>query len=201
MLTLFGGFATLVSHSTTKKILKLSAIIVLILGVIMINRGLTVLGSPYSYDAIKQNIAGVSSISSSSVVLNNGVQEIYMTVDRDGWSPDTFVLKKGVPAVWKINVEQLTGCNNEIIVRDYGLDIVLKEGLNEVEFTPDETGTIRWSCWMGMIPGSFIVTDDGFASESEVDAAQPIASGSCGGGSTCGGTGSCGGGCGGGCGG
>ncbi|MBT7705951.1 sulfite exporter TauE/SafE family protein [archaeon] len=200
MLTLFGGITTLISHNTTKKILKFSAIIVLILGIIMINRGLTVLGSPYSYDAIKQNIVGVSSISSDSVVLKDGVQEVYMTVDRYGWSPDKFVLKKGVPVVWKIDVKELTGCNNEIIVRDYDLDVKLKKGMNIVEFTPDKVETVFWSCWMGMIPGSFIITDDGFATESELSSAQPIATGSCGGGSTCGGTGSCGGGCGGGCG-
>jgi uncharacterized protein len=201
MLTLFGGFTTLISHSTTKKILKLSAVIVLILGIIMINRGLTVLGSPYSYDAIKGDLFGESFASGNNVVMVGGVQEISMTVDRYGWSPNSFVLKAGVPAVWKINVEQLTGCNNEIIVRDYGLDIKLKEGLNVVEFTPDKIGTVRWSCWMGMIPGSFVVTGDGFASEAELDSAQPIVSGSCGGGDTCGGAGSCGGGCGGGCGG
>jgi len=88
------------------------------------------------------------------------VQVINMTVDASGWNPDIFVLKKGVPVQWNINVKELTNCNKEIIVRDYGLDINLKSGENIVKFTPNNTGAIRWACWMNMIPGTFIVVND-----------------------------------------
>ena len=175
----------MISKDATKKILKIAAILVLILGLIMLNRGLVVLGSDYSFDAIVGSVVGISG---SSVVIDGDVQVVKMEVDRSGWSPDSFVLKKGVPVRWEINVVELTGCNNEILVRDYGIDAKLEKGMNIVEFTPDEVGTVRWSCWMGMIPGTFIVTDDGVASEAEVVAAAPVG-GSCGGscgGSTCG---------------
>lgn len=196
----FGSMATVISHKATKRILKVSAIIVLVLGLIMLNRGLTVMGSDYSYDAIKAKVVGIES-SEGSVKIEEGYQIIEMEVDRYGWNPDSFALKKGVPVKWNINVKELTGCNNEIIVRDYDLDIKLKKGMNVVEFTPDKKGTVQWSCWMGMIPGSFVVTDDGAASAEEIE--NSVASGgSCGGGadggscgsSTCGST--TGGGCG-----
>jgi uncharacterized protein len=175
----FGSLATVISHNTTKKILKVSAVIVLILGIIMLNRGLTVIGSSISYDSIKEQIVGVES---GSTVMVGGFQEINMEVNRYGWEPNSFVLKKGIPVKWNIDVKELTGCNNEIIVRDYDLDIKLKKGLNVVEFTPDEEGTVRWSCWMGMIPGSFIVSDSGSATQEQVAAAVPSGGGSCGGG-------------------
>lgn len=175
----FGSLTSVISKNTTKKILKIAAILVLILGLVMLNRGLTVLGSPVSYDVIKEKIVGVES---SGAILVDGYQEIHMDVTRYGWEPNSFVLKKGVPVKWLINVKELTGCNNEIIVPAYDLDIKLKKGLNTVEFTPDKTRTIRWSCWMGMIPGSFIVTDDGKADSAQVQEATPTAGGgSCGG--------------------
>lgn len=183
----FGSLATVISHNTTKKILKFSAIIVLALGLVMLNRGLTVMGSPVSYDTIKESIVGRGTM--GNAVLVGGVQEINMEVNRYGWEPSSFVLKKGVPVKWNINVEQLTGCNNEIIVREYGIDVKLKKGLNVVEFTPTKIGTVRWSCWMGMIPGSFIVTESGSASSQEIKSATPTGGGSCGGGA---GGGSCG---------
>ena len=197
----FGSLTSVISQKATKRILKIAAILVLILGLIMINRGLVVLGSDYSFDAIWSDING-GVVSENSAVMQGNYQVIEMDVDRYGWSPDTFTLRKGVPVKWNINVKELTGCNNEIIVRDYGIDAKLEKGLNVVEFTPTKTGTVRWSCWMGMIPGAFVVTEDGIASEEELNAvAANTPSGSCGGGSTCSGTGSCGGGCGGGCGG
>jgi len=179
----FGSFATVISHKATKRILKVSAILVLVLGLIMLNRGLTVMGSPISYDTIKEKIIKPET---GNAIIKDGFQEIHMEVNRYGWTPNSFALKKDVPVKWIINVKELTGCNNEIIVPDYDLDFKLKKGLNTIEFTPSKTGTVRWSCWMGMIPGSFVVTDSGSATTQELAAAAPAASS--GGGSSCGGS-------------
>ncbi len=153
---LFGlSLATLSRH--LHKIIKFSGALVIILGLFMANNGFNLLGIPLLA------LPSSSSNSSISVPIQNltanetQVQEIRMTVDSYGWSPDTFTLKQGVRTRWIIDVKELTGCNKEIIVRDYNLDIKLHIGENIVEFTPDKKGTIRWSCWMGMIPGTFNV--------------------------------------------
>jgi sulfite exporter TauE/SafE/copper chaperone CopZ len=185
----FGSLTSVISKKATKTILKIAAILVLILGLVMLNRGLVVLGSDYSFDAILGSVTGNVAASAGDVVMRGDYQEVNMEVTRYGWSPDTFTLKRGVPVKWNIDVKELTGCNNEIIVRDYDIGVKLKKGLNVVEFVPDEVGTVRWSCWMGMIPGVFIVTDDGVASESQLKEASDIAAagGSCGaGGGGCG---------------
>lgn len=185
VMIIFGSITTSISHKTTNRILKFAAVLVLILGIIMLNRGLVVLGSPISYDAI---MAKVINPETGNVIMVDGYQEVNMDVTRYGWEPNSFVLQKGVPVKWNINVKELTGCNNEIIVRDYDIDIKLKKGMNVVEFTPDKKGTVRWSCWMGMIPGSFIVTDDGSASAQDVADAVPVGGGCSGGadGGSCG---------------
>ncbi len=187
----FGSFATVISHKTTQKILKISAIIVLILGLIMLNRGLTMIGSPYNYESLKTKIIGGDSIAvgTSPVAITNGVQEVNMDVSGSGYSPNSFVLKKGVPVKWNINVKQLTGCNSELIANNFNIDINLKQGLNTAEFTPDKVGTFSFSCGMGMLKGSFIVTETGSASQQEVTAATPPKGMQCGGGSGGGGCG------------
>jgi plastocyanin domain-containing protein len=53
----------------------------------------------------------------------------------------------------------LTPYNNAIVVPQYGLEIKLQQGEQTIEFTPPESGVVPWSCWMGMIPGAFIVVD------------------------------------------
>ena len=188
----FGSLATVISHNTTKKILKISAIIVLILGLIMLNRGLTLMGSSYSFDAIKEKISGgninQANINSGTgsgntgVIIKDGVQEVNMNVDASGYHPNSFVLKKGITVKWNINVKQLTGCNSELVMNAYNIDLRLKQGLNTAEFTPDKIGTIPFSCGMGMLRGSFIVTETGTASQQEVKAATPAAGMQCGGG-------------------
>jgi len=151
----FGAALSMLSANFTKRILRVSALIVVILGVIMISRGATLSGVGFNLNSISAALAGASAQDSSN--LTGSTQQIYMEVNANGWSPDNFVLKKGVPVQWTINVKQLTSCNKEIIVPEYNLDIKLKQGINTAEFTPAKEGVVSWSCWMGMIPGTFIV--------------------------------------------
>ena len=179
----FGAFASVISHKTTQKILKISAVIVLILGLIMLNRGLSMIGSPYSFSSIQSKLAGNSAVAggTSAVLTDGGVQEVNMDVSGSGYSPNSFVLKKGVPVKWNVNVKQLTGCNQELVLNQYGIDKNLKDGLNVIEFTPDKVGTITFSCGMGMLKGSFIVTETGTANQEQVKAATPPKGMQCGG--------------------
>jgi plastocyanin domain-containing protein len=103
-----------------------------------------------------------------------------MNVDASGYSPNSFVIKTRVPVKWNVNVKQLTGCNQEIVMNAYNIDVKLKQGLNVIEFTPDKIGTISFSCGMGMLRGSFIVSDTGTASQQQVQAATPAKGSSCG---------------------
>lgn len=169
----FGGFANVVSASSTRKILRFSAIIVLILGLIMLNRGLALTGSGYDANSLLAGVGtGASAGAMAGIVMEGNYQIIEMEVNGDGWSPDNFVLMKDVPVKWKIKGVEINGCNNAIQVPKLNLKFDIKQGEQIIEFTPTETGVISWSCWMGMIPGTFIVTDDGVASQKDLDAVE-----------------------------
>ncbi len=185
----FGIASNFLSRTFSHNVVKFSGALVVLLGLAMASNGLNLLGVGLLEPGIPQE-TNVS----EEIAIEDGFQVIEMNVTRYGWEPNSFILKKGVPVKWKIYGKELNGCNNEIIVRDFALDIKLKEGLQVVDFTPDEEGVIRWSCWMGMIPGQFIVTDADNVSdtlEDEVVIPDLPAAGSCGG--------SCSGGCGCGC--
>jgi len=187
----FGKITNIISHKATRKILKISAIIVLILGLIMLNRGLALTGSGYDVKSVIVGIKGVEGIG-GNILIDEGYQIINMEVNRYGWEPDQFVLKKDVPVKWIINGKEITGCNNAIQVPKFNLEFDIKKGEQIIEFTPTKEGVIPWSCWMGMIPGTFIVTDDGTASQEEINSANKATTssgGSCGSGA---GGGSCG---------
>ena len=87
-------------------------------------------------------------------------QLIFMDVLKNSFSPNKFTLRKGVPVKWTINVKELDDCNKVIVIPEYDLDIKLQPGVQVIEFTPPESGVIPWSCWMGMIPGTFVVDNE-----------------------------------------
>ena len=186
----FGMMASTLSRQMAPKLLKASGIIVIALGIIMLNRGLMMTGTGYDLNSlmVRMNITPVeANISEPEVATSNQhehqhtaattqtepeeeVQVIHMNVGET-FAPNQFRLKKGVPVKWVINGVQIHPCNNRIVIPSLGLEFDVKEGENIVEFTPVETGVVAWSCWMGMMPGAFVVYDEE-TTEAEIEAAQ-----------------------------
>jgi sulfite exporter TauE/SafE/copper chaperone CopZ len=186
----FGAIASYLSNSFKRNLVKLSGAFVMVLGLLMLNNGLTLAGSSYSLSALQTSISTQNlTNASSNINFSGGYQIIRMNVTNRGWEPNSFVLQKGVPVKWIINGIQINGCNNKIIVRDYGLEFPINPGEQTIQFTPDKEGVVRWSCWMGMISGTFIVMNDisNKTEQSAVVATAPVPS--TGGGCGCGGGG------------
>ena len=73
-----------------------------------------------------------------------------------------------------IDGKEMNECNKTIVIPQYKMKIELKEGRQIIEFTPPESGVVPWSCWMGMIPGTFIVVDNvPSPKQDEAPATQP----------------------------
>lgn len=195
----FGYFASMISSKATMKILKASGVLVIILGLIMLNRGLALTGSGFDFGSLASGFGslgngGKSGFSSaaqtiSGTTFKDGYQEIKMTVDGSGFTPNKFALERGVPVKWIIDGKQLNGCNSAITVPKYGLNFKLKSGIQTIEFTPTESGTVPWSCWMGMLRGTFVVQDEvntPAATEALNQVPTPPKGASCGMGGGCG---------------
>lgn len=166
MLT-FGALSGLLSKGYTKKILKLSGVLIIVLGLIMGNRGLAMAGinlNPMTAFAISnRNVSSENIIDSvntnvGKATIQDGVQIINMTADRNGYTPNAFYVQKDIPVKWIIDGKELNSCNNAIVASSLNLELKLKSGENIIEFTPDDKD-INFSCWMGMIGGVIKVVD------------------------------------------
>jgi hypothetical protein len=180
----FGYLTSYISGKATQKILKASGVIVIILGLIMLNTGLTLTGNGYDARTLITRLGPVNAEtyttqSNNVAVQKEGYQEIRMDVENNGWTPDKFILKKGVPVHWVINGKEVLSCNGGIQVPKYNLKFQIQSGEQTIEFTPTESGVVPWSCWMGMIPGTFIVTDTGEATQEQLNKATPSSGGTC----------------------
>jgi len=92
-------------------------------------------------------------------VIKNGIQEITITINSQGYSPAAIVLQKGMKAVIKFKVDELTSCNNPVSFPEYNGSLDLARGQTEtppIQITQDFT----FQCWMGMIHGYVKIVDD-----------------------------------------
>lgn len=152
----FGNAMSFLTHNFIGKIMKISAVVVMVLGLVTLNRGLILSG--YALSSIDSTKPSTNSLVSAA----GNYQEINMTVNENGWNPDKFVLKKGIPVKLNIYVERLTSCLSGIRVPKYGLskDFTSEGETVTLEFSPNEEGTVIFSCPMGMVSGKFIVKDN-----------------------------------------
>lgn len=171
----FGFLTSLLSSNLTPKLLKASGVIVMALGVIMLNRGLAVTGTGVDFNTLVARASQYLSPTAAESPSCDTEQTIHMDVVKTGFKPNKFTLRKGIPVKWVIDAKEINECNKAIVVPSYDLKVEFKPGVQIVEFTPTEAGVIPWSCWMGMIPGTFIVVDEPQPAK-QADASEPVVS-------------------------
>jgi plastocyanin domain-containing protein/sulfite exporter TauE/SafE/copper chaperone CopZ len=164
LMLVFGAISGFLSKGYTKQLLKFSGILVIVLGLIMGNRGLALAGVGIpNLSTLTQNLSGdgaqASQANIAKATIENGVQVIRMTADNNGYTPNAFYVQKNMPVKWIITGNQINSCNNAIVIPSLNIQKTLKSGENTIEFTPKDED-INFSCWMGMIRGIIKVTDN-----------------------------------------
>ena len=154
----FGYFIASISGERVKKMMKISGVVVIILGLFMLNRGLTNFGWGFKNLLPREQV--VLNPAGGEQPAEGEYQTVKMDLTYRGYVPNVLYVKKGVPVKWIINVKQMSGCTNAILLEKFGIRKNLKQGENIIEFTPTEAGEIPFSCGMKMVWGKFIVTEN-----------------------------------------
>ena len=160
------GIGSLGAFASRKK----SKLIFLLIGIVVVAFGIFNLVNGYRLWQV--TTGGFSKIinlkSSANNIINDnpnleivgGVRIIRMLEHNRGYTPNYFVILKDQPVKWIITAEAPYSCASSLVVPSLRIQTQLKAGENILEFTPDKTGEIRFSCSMGMYSGKFVVVDN-----------------------------------------
>ena len=175
----FGAISSFLSSKFNHRMLMVSAVLVIVLGLTMVSRGLSLSGISVA--------APLSGNSGSVAKIEGQVQVVTSKLESGRYYP--VVVQKGKPVRWIIQAraEDLNGCNNPLTIPSLGITKELKPGDNVIEFTPDQEGKITYTCWMGMISSYIkVVPDLNEVSETdlnkinkEIETYQPAGGGGC----------------------
>jgi len=156
------------------RVMKVGALLVAALGLVMLFNGWSLSGFPNPLDrpASSKFVSTQADTGTSAFTPNvqNGVQIVRSTLQPGRYPAIT--VQQGIPVRWIINAPpgSITGCNNRMIIREYGIQYTFKEGDNVIEFIPKNAGRFRYSCWMAMIQSTITVLAEG---ESAADLRAP----------------------------
>lgn len=131
---------------------KVAGLVVILFAVATFNAGHALWGT-----AVPTQNTGTPNTTVSEPIPTGEEQVVRTRITGSGFDPETIELKKGIPTKWIISAEQVSGCTNRIIIPSLGISKDIEPGENVVYFTPKEDGKVPFSCWMGMVRGSFVV--------------------------------------------
>jgi len=153
-----GFVSTLLSRSVSMKLFRLSAIMVLALGVIMTGRGLSLAGISFDPGVSETEMETLEDYGQVAVV-SGGIQTV--TIDLHPGYYEPIVVQKGIPVKFNIKAADgtLTSCNDAVQIPGFNIQKPLTVGDNWIEFLPEQSGVFPYSCWMGMIRSEILVVD------------------------------------------
>ena len=146
----FGLISSKLNWKYSRVMLTVSAMLIFIMGLNMLGNGLALSGVSLP----QRNASAVI-----QAMQDEGVQTLRTEIDYGSYP--AVRVKAGIPVDWTIIVPEgkLNGCNGEILIPAYQIDVVLQEGENAISFLPEQPGTISYSCWMGMIRSTIEITE------------------------------------------
>ncbi len=85
-------------------------------------------------------------------------QRVSITLTKNGYRPESFRLRRGIPA--KLTFVRTTDetCGQMIVIPAYGVhrDLPLNQPVT-IKFTPRKNGTFNFTCGMDMLRGQIVV--------------------------------------------
>jgi uncharacterized protein len=141
-----GAISSFLNGGVQRQFLRFAAVLVILLGVLSIGSGFTLIGAGSIFGKDTGNI----------VPILDGQQVAKMRIVGLEYEPHAFTVIQGVPVRWEIDAREAEGCASVISVPRLGIvEQLPRDKVKVIEFTPDQTGAISFSCTMGMTtPGS-----------------------------------------------
>ncbi len=153
-----GAITSVLKGTLARMFFRFVGVTVVVLGIFNISNGYALSGASIPLPSI--SLPGEPAPQQQAAVQSeNGEQVVKMEQLANGYSPNVFEVKKGIPVKWVINSQNAYTCAASIRMPAFKIAQFLNEGENIIRFTPTETGTIRFTCGMGMYSGVFKVVE------------------------------------------
>lgn len=144
-----------------KFFMRFVAVVVLILGLVTLDGGLNVLGSPLSFQNLTRSlfpsVSGSTSGTVSAVPVNvDG--ELILQVENEGYFPQTLRAPAGQPVKLNLVTNQTYSCSRDFVIPALGFYQLLPDtGTVQVDIPAQAKGSrIFFTCSMGMYTGQIL---------------------------------------------
>jgi hypothetical protein len=141
-----------------KWFMRFVAVMILVLGLVSVNSGLTLMGSPLSVTNMLQSVktAQLEPVS-ASIPQSDGVT-LYLSAGNSGYSPRVLHARANTPITLNLVTDQTTSCSRSFVIPILGVEKLLPaSGTETISIPAQAAGTIvHFTCSMGMYTGEIV---------------------------------------------
>jgi hypothetical protein len=137
-----------------------AAIGIMIFGLVILNRGLMLVGSPVTFDSIRNSIFGTAPATGSSTFTKgaDGVIEVPLAIVNTTYVPDTVRIPADTPVRLIVDRKENVACSDQLVIRAANIQVPLTpNGVTKVELPALPAGSYQMTCQMGMMSGTLLV--------------------------------------------
>lgn len=140
-----------------KAFMRFVAIVLLVLGLVSVNSGLNLVGSPLSAQNLVQALFASRAVASQEVPTEPS-STLQLLASNSGYSPTRLVAKAGETVLLNIVTNETYSCALDFVIPALGVEKLLPStGTVPIEIPAQAAGTVmRFSCSMGMYTGEIV---------------------------------------------
>jgi sulfite exporter TauE/SafE len=160
LMLIFGFASSLLSRQFQAKLQVVAAVAVMIFGLVILNRGLLLVGSPVTFDSVRTAVVGTSVSPASTQFAKgaDGVVEIPLAIVDTQYVPSTVVVPANTPVRLVVDRKEDLACSDQLVITAANVKVDLKpNAVTSVDLPAMAPGTYRMTCGMGMMSGSLVV--------------------------------------------
>jgi sulfite exporter TauE/SafE len=139
--------------------MRFVAVVLLVLGLVSVNSGLTLMGSPLSLTNIVQAAIAAQPelVSGAPVPPSDGIN-LYLSAGNSGYSPRVLHAQAGTAITLNLVTNQTYSCSRSFVIPSLRVEKLLpSSGTESITIPAQVSGTVmRFSCSMGMYTGEII---------------------------------------------
>lgn len=163
----FGTASSLLPKDLKTKMMSVLAIVVILFGVMYLNRAAMRLGSPVTLNTAKATILGTPSGSASSASYTagaDGVVEVPLTIKNTQFAPANLQIPADKPVRLVVDRQEDNACSSQLSIPQLGVTVDLKpNAVTTVDLPATKAGAYTLTCGMGMMSGQLSVGGGGVA--------------------------------------
>jgi uncharacterized protein len=156
----FGLASSFIPKNWKHRMTVALAIVVMVFGLVFINRAATLVGSPVNFNTIKTAMVGSGAPASAAAYTTaaDGVVEVPLAIINTKYVPSTVTIPADTPVRLVVDRQEDVACSNQLVLPQLGVSVPLADNaVTKVDIPATKAGTYTMTCGMGMMSGTLVV--------------------------------------------